>query len=521
MSILLPLNNKCSLQKTCKICHKLGYRNVNPNSTNVNDFYSNKTFVLPCSTLENEKSLNSFQKMKKSGRKLKHVLTFEYLKKVRPKNLPVDAEIGLIYQSIEELDNISPLYSNYFLLNDKLLDIMLFNNLDIQTLEKLQFFYVPEKQDNYHSIKEYFAFAEEMKKKSSQIRFSTPFDHDLIDRRNVDHMHWHLVPDTIQKSKNFDICDPKISIVIPFFDRSDFIKKILLNLNLQSMSPKDFEIILVDDGSSKKQKIALKKFLLDSQNLTYVYLHCERSNIDQKLKIGNRAGPARNVGAQLARSDILLFMDSDILLPSNYLDYIFEQHTTYDVILPRRIYLNELKSKDAEIRVEELTKDHFFQPYWNEYINDFYKRNDWKNEKFPWMFTITYSLSMKKVIFDKVLGFRTNYISFGYEDLDFGLRLTRFTNSLKFIDMNVFHLYHFNKGSEYTLDESDKATQLSFTAKTFLLQNTPLEAKFMLKMLAYPIKAGFLNNIWLLIVWKILRNLNRFKKYFVKSYITA
>ena len=46
-------------------------------------------------------------------------------------------------------------------------------------------------------------------------------------------------------------------------------------------------------------------------------------------------------------------------------------------------------------------------------------------------------------------------------------------------------------------------------------------AKFMLKMLAYPIKAGFLNNIWLLIVWKILRNLNRFKKYFVKSYITA
>ena len=46
---------------------------------------------------------------------------------------------------------------------------------------------------------------------------------------------------------------PRYSIIIPVFNRPDEIKELLASLTLQSF--RDFEVILVEDGSEKTCKI--------------------------------------------------------------------------------------------------------------------------------------------------------------------------------------------------------------------------------------------------------------------------
>jgi glycosyltransferase involved in cell wall biosynthesis len=94
------------------------------------------------------------------------------------------------------------------------------------------------------------------------------------------------------------------SIIIPVYNRPDEVEELLESLVNQSF--KNFETVIVEDGSTLPCEDVVKKFA-DKISLTY-------------FKIPNGGpGQARNYGATKACGDYLIVLDSDCILPPGYL----------------------------------------------------------------------------------------------------------------------------------------------------------------------------------------------------------
>lgn len=107
----------------------------------------------------------------------------------------------------------------------------------------------------------------------------------------------------------------KISIIIPTYNEENVILSCLKSLSKQSI--KDFELIIVDDGSSDStvQKInpsAFEKYF-SLKILTQKHLG---------------AGAGRNLGARSAKGDILVFVDADMTFDRNFLKMLTKPITS-------------------------------------------------------------------------------------------------------------------------------------------------------------------------------------------------
>lgn len=95
------------------------------------------------------------------------------------------------------------------------------------------------------------------------------------------------------------------SIIIPVFNRPGELSELLQSLTLQTES--DFEVIIIEDGSVIKSDQVVASFA-DRLNLQYVF----QQNTGQ--------GFARNNGMKLAKGQFFIILDSDVILPSLYLE---------------------------------------------------------------------------------------------------------------------------------------------------------------------------------------------------------
>jgi glycosyltransferase involved in cell wall biosynthesis len=92
---------------------------------------------------------------------------------------------------------------------------------------------------------------------------------------------------------------PAVSVIIPTFNRATLLPAAIGSVLAQSY--KDYEIIIVDDGSQDATREALED-LIQAGRICYVYQE-------------NRGeSAARNRGTQLAAGEYLLYLDSDDLL---------------------------------------------------------------------------------------------------------------------------------------------------------------------------------------------------------------
>lgn len=98
-----------------------------------------------------------------------------------------------------------------------------------------------------------------------------------------------------------------ISIIIAIYNRRDELFELLNSLSRQS--DKDFEIIVVDDGSK-----------IDLSNT--IQLFENQLNISFYQKINSGPGLTRNYGAKRAKNDWLVFVDSDVIVENDYIESI-------------------------------------------------------------------------------------------------------------------------------------------------------------------------------------------------------
>ena len=99
----------------------------------------------------------------------------------------------------------------------------------------------------------------------------------------------------------------KYSFIVPVFNRPDEVDELLESLCHQEV--KDFEVIIVEDGSKKPCKDVCDKYagILD---LHYYF------------KENSGPGQSRNYGAERAKGEWLIVLDSDVVLPKGYLSSV-------------------------------------------------------------------------------------------------------------------------------------------------------------------------------------------------------
>ena len=102
----------------------------------------------------------------------------------------------------------------------------------------------------------------------------------------------------------------RYSLIIPVFNRPDEVSELLQSLTTQRLMP--HEVIIVEDGSSLPCAEVACRF---ANQLPIRYL----------TKTNGGPGPARNYGAAHATGDYLIILDSDCLLPADYLEAVEQE----------------------------------------------------------------------------------------------------------------------------------------------------------------------------------------------------
>ena len=97
------------------------------------------------------------------------------------------------------------------------------------------------------------------------------------------------------------------SIIVPVYNRPQEVDELFASLCEQTN--KDFEVVIVEDGSSLSCEEICKRY---TDQLTIRYL----------TKPNGGPSAARNYGAQYAKGDYLLILDSDIIAPKTYIEEI-------------------------------------------------------------------------------------------------------------------------------------------------------------------------------------------------------
>ena len=95
-----------------------------------------------------------------------------------------------------------------------------------------------------------------------------------------------------------------LSIIIPTLDEEKYLPMLLHSIEEQSF--RDYEIIVADAGSCDKTLDIAKEH------------HC-------RVVAGGLPAYGRNKGADIARGNLLLFLDADVVLPKDSLTKVLEE----------------------------------------------------------------------------------------------------------------------------------------------------------------------------------------------------
>lgn len=218
---------------------------------------------------------------------------------------------------------------------------------------------------------------------------------------------------------------PKLSVVIPTYNRLDILFECLRAIEDQAQPPEDFEVLLVDDGSTDGTGAKVAEF--------EEILSCPLRFFQQK-----NSGPAtaRNVGIKNARGEIVLFLGDDIILSPGVLqahidchakhqdeDFGVLGHVTWSPEIEITPFMKWLESGGPQF--------HFWA------IEDPIGLD-------PQRFFYTANVSVKRAfLVDNDLYFDEEFPHAACEDIEFGKRLRQSGLRLEYLPDAVGHHHHY------------------------------------------------------------------------------
>ena len=134
-----------------------------------------------------------------------------------------------------------------------------------------------------------------------------------------------------------------ISVIIPVYNVEDYLRNALESLLNQTI--KDFEVILVNDGST------------DSSGTICESYACRYKNFHVYHKANGGQSEARNYGLKKAKGEFITYLDSDDYFEPYALEVFLQIQQKYGVDIvsttENEVYKVELKKQDTNIQLSE------------------------------------------------------------------------------------------------------------------------------------------------------------------------
>lgn len=103
---------------------------------------------------------------------------------------------------------------------------------------------------------------------------------------------------------------PLISVIVPIYNVAPYLEKCLNSILQQKFT--DFEVLLIDDGSTDNSREICQKYVASDHRFTYIY------------KTNGGLSSARNLGIKKSSADFLFFLDSDDYIAKDTLCQLYQ-----------------------------------------------------------------------------------------------------------------------------------------------------------------------------------------------------
>lgn len=255
----------------------------------------------------------------------------------------------------------------------------------------------------------------------------------------------------------------KVSIIVPSYNACERLYNNLISLGVQSHDKSEFEVIVVDDGSTDDTSEMLSSFA-GNFDLKYILLKENRGR-----------SYARNCGLDTSSGDLIIFHDSDMIAERNFVSKHIENHKDKNSVVCgnswRRIYTyyykdfkgyleknfnNKVKAyklsgilynKKPLLQEKDIVNGNFLDYSFDLTDKSLAEKRilDYFGPKlegfnYPWSMFVTNNCSVLKENIVSVGSFDNEFVNWGCEDLELGYRL--YKKGFSFIKDNEIMSVH-------------------------------------------------------------------------------
>ncbi|GAC1411197.1 MAG: glycosyltransferase family 2 protein [Candidatus Velthaea sp.] len=191
---------------------------------------------------------------------------------------------------------------------------------------------------------------------------------------------------------------PRISVVIPTYNRLDTLQHVIPALLAQDIRPEDYEVIVADSNSTDGTREYLASVVRDAPRVRHV-----------PGPYTGRAG-ARNAGIAQAAAPLVLFTDADIIASHDLLGRHLARHAKAGgprAVVGLEVQVDSFEDYLRKSRTPGLRGS--LHPPSRTHID--------------WLYFMTGNASVPRAELDRLGGFDEDFTGYGHEDLELGYRL--------------------------------------------------------------------------------------------------
>jgi glycosyltransferase involved in cell wall biosynthesis len=237
---------------------------------------------------------------------------------------------------------------------------------------------------------------------------------------------------------------PAISVVIGTYNQCDVLKLILESFNSQSLEKDKYEVIVVDSTSTDGTDQMMKAFKADFNFRYFIQ--------DNTGKTG-----ARNRGVDESSADIIFITDADMIAHKHLLreHVLAHGNTSKETCFEGLTYNLD--------RLEWPASDDILSPYIQSNLKD--------RSKLGWYYFLTGNISFPKALYFREGGLSKDFLGYGWEDLEFGYRLSKKNVPLYYLKNAMNYHYHVITKDE----EIERNVKKGESARIFLKKHPELK----------------------------------------------
>lgn len=136
---------------------------------------------------------------------------------------------------------------------------------------------------------------------------------------------------------------PAISVIVPIYNAELFLSACIDSILSQTF--KNFELLLIDDGSQDSSLIICEKYQQNDSRITVIHKSNEGVTATRKL------------GVEKASGEYICFIDADDIVPENSLSTLYNEHEGADMVIgnyEERDELNSIRPNINKVQVNQL-----------------------------------------------------------------------------------------------------------------------------------------------------------------------